>query len=52
MGKPCVAGAEGIHVDVHVREAFVGAHTIKEGDLITIDGTGTFSFTSSRPILN
>jgi pyruvate,orthophosphate dikinase len=39
MGKPCVAGAEGIHVDVHMRKAFVGEHTISEGDLITIDGT-------------
>jgi pyruvate,orthophosphate dikinase len=39
MGKPCVAGAEGIHVDVAMRKAFVGSHTISEGDLITIDGT-------------
>ncbi len=39
MGKPCVAGAEGIHVDVQVRRAFIGDTTIKEGDLITIDGT-------------
>ncbi len=39
MGKPCVAGAEGIHVDVQLRKAFVGGTTITEGDLITIDGT-------------
>jgi pyruvate,orthophosphate dikinase len=39
MGKPCVAGAEGIEVDVSMREAFVGDATIREGDLITIDGT-------------
>jgi pyruvate,orthophosphate dikinase len=39
MGKPCVAGAEGIHVDVRMRKAFVGGQTISEGDLITIDGT-------------
>lgn len=39
MGKPCVAGAEGIHVDVKKRTATVGQHTITEGDLITIDGT-------------
>jgi len=39
MGKPCVAGAEGIHVDVQMRKAFVGGHTISEGDLITLDGT-------------
>ncbi|MDJ0882434.1 MAG: pyruvate, phosphate dikinase [Gammaproteobacteria bacterium] len=39
MGKPCVAGAEGIRVDVARREAYVGDHVIKEGDLITIDGS-------------
>jgi pyruvate,orthophosphate dikinase len=39
MGKPCVAGAEGIHVDVLTRTAVVGKYTIAEGDLITIDGT-------------
>lgn len=39
MGKPCVAGAEGISVDVQLREAFVGDTVIHEGDLITIDGT-------------
>ena len=39
MGKPCVAGAEGIQVDVQRREAYVGSHVIHEGDMITIDGT-------------
>lgn len=39
MGKPCVAGAEGIEVDVMARRAHIGDVTIKEGDLITIDGT-------------
>ena len=39
MGKPCVAGAEGISVDVVRREAHVGDVVIKEGDIITLDGT-------------
>ncbi len=39
MGKPCVAGAEGISVDVSRREAKVGSTSFKEGDIITIDGT-------------
>jgi pyruvate,orthophosphate dikinase len=39
MGKPCVAGAEGIHVDTHARKATIGDTVIKEGNLITIDGT-------------
>ena len=39
MGKPCVAGAEGISVNVARREAYAGDVAIREGDLITIDGT-------------
>ncbi|MCW8888192.1 MAG: pyruvate, phosphate dikinase [Gammaproteobacteria bacterium] len=39
MGKPCVAGAEGISVDVMRREAYVGETIIKEGDIITLDGS-------------
>jgi pyruvate, orthophosphate dikinase len=38
MGKPCVAGAEGISVDVAHRQAQVGDQIIHEGDVITIDG--------------
>lgn len=38
MGKPCVAGAEGIHVDTVHRWAVVGDQVLHEGDLITIDG--------------
>ncbi len=39
MGKPCVAGAEGIHVDVRTRQAVVGDQVFGEGAMITIDGT-------------
>ena len=38
MGKPCVAGAEGIVVDVRLRQANVGDNIIHEGDVITLDG--------------
>jgi pyruvate,orthophosphate dikinase len=38
MGKPCVAGAEGINVDVDLRLAKVGEHIIHEGDVITLNG--------------
>ncbi|MDQ7782372.1 MAG: pyruvate, phosphate dikinase [Desulfomonilaceae bacterium] len=38
MGKPCVAGAEGIRVDTEHRQAQVGDKVIHEGDVITIDG--------------
>jgi pyruvate,orthophosphate dikinase len=39
MGKPCVSGAEGIHVDVRMRHARAGDKEFGEGSLITIDGT-------------
>ncbi|MFA5830368.1 MAG: pyruvate, phosphate dikinase [Candidatus Paceibacterota bacterium] len=38
MGKPCVAGADGIKVDVRAKVATVGEYTLHEGDVITIDG--------------
>ncbi len=38
MGKPCVAGAEGIKVNTHKRQAVVGGTVLFEGDVITIDG--------------
>jgi pyruvate,orthophosphate dikinase len=38
MGKPCVAGAEGIAVDVRLRLARVGDTVLHEGDIITLDG--------------
>jgi len=38
MGKPCVAGAEGIVVDVATRTARIGDYVIHEGDVITLDG--------------
>jgi pyruvate,orthophosphate dikinase len=38
MGKPCIAGAEGIEVDVEKHIARVGNLELHEGDTITIDG--------------
>ena len=38
MGKPCVAGAEGIQVDTQKRLARVGDAMLQEGNIITIDG--------------
>ena len=51
MGKPCVAGAEGIHVDVSKREARVGEHLISEGDLITVDGTSGDVYLGEVPMI-
>ena len=39
MGKACVAGAEDIKIDVRSRQAVIGDLHIREGDIITIDGS-------------
>jgi pyruvate,orthophosphate dikinase len=39
MGKPCVAGCAALRVDVDARVATIGEVHIREGDLVTIDGT-------------
>jgi pyruvate,orthophosphate dikinase len=39
MGKPCVSGAGSIRVDARARTFTAGGVTMKEGDLITIDGS-------------
>ncbi len=38
MGKPCVAGCEGLSIDSDARTITVGDRTLSEGDLLTIDG--------------
>jgi pyruvate, orthophosphate dikinase len=45
MGKPCVAGAESVKVDLNKRQFTAGGRTIKEGEEFTIDGsTGNVIF--------
>jgi pyruvate, orthophosphate dikinase len=39
MGKPCVAGAESIKVDLEKRQFVAGGRTVKEGEEFTIDGS-------------
>ncbi|MBU1903953.1 MAG: pyruvate, phosphate dikinase, partial [Proteobacteria bacterium] len=39
MGKPCVSGCEAIVINNANREAIISGVTLKEGDVITIDGT-------------
>ncbi|NPV68190.1 MAG: pyruvate, phosphate dikinase [Anaerolineae bacterium] len=38
LGKPCVAGAEEIKIDLKARQFTVKGVTIKEGDVISVDG--------------
>ena len=39
MGKPCVAGCDGLSIDRDARTAALGGHTFAEGDWMTIDGS-------------
>ncbi len=38
MGKPCVAGCEGLSIDLAARTLNIGGHQLAEGDMLTIDG--------------
>jgi pyruvate, orthophosphate dikinase len=38
MGKPCVAGCEGLSIDLDAHTITVGDRTLSEGELLTIDG--------------
>ncbi|MEY3050717.1 MAG: hypothetical protein RLY31_502 [Bacteroidota bacterium] len=51
MGKPCVAGAEGIVVDVRLHQALVGDRVVREGDVITIDGSTGFVYPGEIPMV-
>jgi pyruvate, orthophosphate dikinase len=39
MGKPCVAGASALQVDLKAKQVSVNGTTLSEGDLIAIDGS-------------
>lgn len=52
MGKPCVSGADSIVVDVHTKTAQVGEQQLKEGDVITIDGTTGNVFLGAAPLID
>ena len=39
MGRPCVSGASALSIDIHARTLRIGIRELKEGDVITLDGT-------------
>ena len=51
MGKPCVAGAESLKVDLVKRLFSVNGTTVKEGDLITINGSTGDVILGSVPMI-
>ena len=51
MGLPCVAGAETLRIDYARREMTAGKATIREGDMISIDGTTGEIFAGELPTI-
>ena len=39
MGRPCVSGASAVSIDLASRTLRIGTRTLKEGDMITLDGS-------------
>ncbi|WP_026697864.1 pyruvate, phosphate dikinase [Alkalicoccus chagannorensis] len=40
MGKACVCGCSDLHINLEEETLRAGAHTLKKGDMITLDGAG------------
>jgi len=52
MGKPCVSGAEGLDINYDLKEARLGGVVIKEGEIVTIDGTTGSVYLGTVPMLD
>jgi pyruvate,orthophosphate dikinase len=52
FGIPCVAGAETLNVDVRAKQLKVGDTVVKEGDLVTLDGTTGKVYLGSLPLID
>lgn len=51
MGRPCVSGAGTIRIDYKTRTMSIGDKILREGDVITIDGTKGHVIEGSVPML-
>jgi pyruvate,orthophosphate dikinase len=51
MGRPCVAGASALEIDVGAREVRVNGSVLHEGDLIALDGTAGVVTTDDVPLV-
>ena len=51
MGKPAVTGASGLVIDLSTRRALCGEHDIREGDIVTIDGTSGLVYVGDVPLV-
>ena len=51
LGRPCVSGAGQLHIDNDRRTAQVDKQELKEGDIVTVDGTSGRSMLGAVPTL-
>ena len=51
MGRPCVSGAEGLEVDPVARTARAGQVEVREGDVISLDGSTGEVFVGPVPVI-
>ena len=51
MGKPCVVGAETIKINLEGRYFEAGGQRVREGDIITIDGTTGSVYIGELPLV-
>ena len=51
MGKPCIAGAEEINIDVERQQLTANGTTLREGDWISLDGTTGQVFAGRIPTI-
>jgi pyruvate,orthophosphate dikinase len=50
MGKTCVCGAEALNIDIHSRQFTVDEQVVREGDVISIDGTSGKVYLGELPV--
>jgi pyruvate,orthophosphate dikinase len=51
MGKPCVAGASSIAIDMDARTVTIGGQVFAEGDVISLDGATGEVFAGALPLV-
>ncbi len=52
MGKPCVSGCEELEIDLAARQFTAAGRRFKEGDLISIDGSGGQVIAGAVPLID
>jgi len=50
MGKTCVCGADGLEVDAEARRFSAGGLVVREGDVISLDGTTGMVYAGAVPV--